>query len=253
VHYAGVGCEMDAINALAADHNLLVIEDAAQGIDAHYKGKHLGTIGHLGSFSFHQTKNISSGEGGALLVNDEKYVERAEIIREKGTDRSAFYRGQVDKYTWRDVGSSFLPSDILAAFLLGQFHALEKLQENRMRVWHTYREALGDISERHEIRMPFIPEHCDHNAHMFYILIPDGDKRDVFLTSLHSQGIGAVFHYVPLHSAPKGLEIGRVHGSMQQTDDLSGRLVRLPLFSSMTMTQTEVVIDQVVKAARKFF
>lgn len=243
VHYAGVSCEMDRIMEFSGQHNLMVIEDAAQGIGARYKGKALGTIGHLGALSFHQTKNISAGEGGALFVNVPDYVSRAEVIREKGTDRSAFFRGAVDKYTWRDIGSSYLPSDILAAFLYGQFVAFDRMQSRRMAIYEQYRHAFADISERVGIRLPFVPDNCQHNAHIFYLLLPEAKQRDPFIRACRDRGIGAVFHYVPLHSSPMGGRVCRVSGNMDVTDSMSSRIVRVPIYNSMTEEDVAYVID----------
>lgn len=230
VHYAGVGCEMDAILDIANRHKLLVIEDAAQGIMASYKGKPLGTVGHFGAYSFHETKNIISGEGGALLINDAQFVERAEIIREKGTDRSKFFRGEVDKYTWVDLGSSYLPSDLVAAFLLAQMEEADSITAKRLELWEYYHLQFEHLEIAGKLRRPIVPVECSHNAHMYYILLPDAVSRSRLITLLKSAGIHSVFHYVPLHSSPMGSQIGRVSGAMKVTDDISERLVRLPLW-----------------------
>ena len=230
VHYAGIACEMDTIMAIARRHQLIVIEDAAQGIMSTYKGRPLGSIGHMGCLSFHETKNIISGEGGALLVNDSEFVQRAEIIREKGTNRSQFFRGQVDKYTWCDLGSSFLPGELIAAFLWAQMEAADDITQQRMALWQRYHHAFSVFENAGLIRRPILPGHCQHNAHMYYLLSPDLVRRTRFIEKLKTRGIGAVFHYVPLHSAPAGKEYGRVWGEMARTDDLSDRLVRLPLW-----------------------
>jgi len=230
VHYAGVACEMDTIMAVAEKHGLLVIEDAAQGIMCTYKGRPLGSIAHLAAVSFHETKNIISGEGGALLINDTRFVERAEIIREKGTNRSKFFRGQVDKYTWVDIGSSYLPSEILAAFLYAQMEHAEEITSRRLLLWGEYHARLAELEQRGKLRRPFIPGHVRHNAHMYYILLPDLKKRTGLLEFFKGEGIGAVFHYIPLHSSPAGRKFGRSHGHLGITDDLSERLVRLPLW-----------------------
>ncbi|UJB65245.1 dTDP-4-amino-4,6-dideoxygalactose transaminase [Acidovorax sp. YS12] len=230
VHYAGIACEMDAIMAIARRNQLIVIEDAAQGIMSTYKGRPLGSIGHMGCLSFHETKNIISGEGGALLVNDSEFVQRAEIIREKGTNRSQFFRGQVDKYTWCDLGSSFLPGELIAAFLWAQMEAADDITQQRMALWQRYHHAFSVFENAGLIRRPILPGHCQHNAHMYYLLLPDLVRRTRFIEKLKTRGIGAVFHYVPLHSAPAGKEYGRVWGEMARTDDLSDRLVRLPLW-----------------------
>ncbi|MFZ4801696.1 MAG: dTDP-4-amino-4,6-dideoxygalactose transaminase [Chlorobium sp.] len=243
VHYAGVGCEMDTIMNIAQRHNLLVIEDAAQGVMATYKGKALGSIGHLGTLSFHETKNIISGEGGALLINDPKLSERAEIIREKGTNRTQFFRGQVDKYTWVDIGSSYLPGEIIAAFLRAQMEEAESITEQRLDIWKHYHEALGSLESAGRLRRPIVPESCQHNAHMYYILVDSLESRTALMAKLKEYGVNSVFHYVPLHSAPAGRKYGRVHGTMTYTEDLSDRLLRLPLWVGLTREQQDVVIN----------
>lgn len=230
VHYAGVGCDMDPILEIAGRHGLAVVEDAAQGIMASYKGRPLGSIGGLGAFSFHETKNVISGEGGALLINDAKYNERAEIIREKGTNRSKFFRGQVDKYTWIDVGSSYLPSEIVAAFLAAQLEDAESITERRLAIWDRYHEWAAPLEREGRLRRPVVPAHCRHNAHMYYLVLPSLDHRQAFISSLKSRGVGAVFHYVPLHSTPAGRSVGRPHGDLTVTDTTSDCLVRLPLW-----------------------
>jgi len=231
VHYAGVGCEMDKIMKIANKYNLYVIEDAAQGMMATYKGKPLGTIGHLGAYSFHETKNYTSaGEGGLLIINDESFVERAEIIREKGTNRSQFFRGIVDKYTWVDIGSSYLMNDVSAAYLWGQLEIAEEINEFRLRMWNRYYNGLLALQENGTIDLPNIPEHCDHNAHMFYIKAKNLEERTKLLAFLKENGIFAVFHYVPLHSSPAGQKYGRFHGTDKFTTKESERLIRLPLF-----------------------
>ncbi|MBI5136224.1 MAG: dTDP-4-amino-4,6-dideoxygalactose transaminase [Nitrospirae bacterium] len=230
VHYAGVGCEMDAIMDIARRHDLIVIEDAAQGVLAEYRGRPLGGIGHLAAFSFHETKNLMSGEGGALLVNDDRFVDRAEIIWEKGTNRRQFFRGQVDKYTWVDVGSSFLPSELVAAFLLAQLEDGRAITDRRLAAWNAYHAAFEGMERAGDLRRPIIPGHCVHNAHMYYLLLPTMARRDLLLKTLNDQGIKAVFHYVPLHDAPAGRRHGRPHGDLARTVDLSGRLLRLPLW-----------------------
>jgi dTDP-4-amino-4,6-dideoxygalactose transaminase len=230
VHYAGVACEMDVIMDIAKRHNLVVIEDAAQGIMATYKGRALGSIGHLGCLSFHETKNLIAGEGGALLVNDADLVERAEIIREKGTDRSQFFRGQVDKYTWRDLGSSLLPSELSAAFLWAQMESADEINDRRLTLWNRYHEALADLEEAGLMRRPIVPIDCRHNAHMYYLLLPSQAARIKFIKLLKAEGVNSVFHYVPLHSSPAGRQYTRAHGDMQHTDAISSRLVRLPLW-----------------------
>lgn len=230
VHYAGVACEMDTIMDIARRHQLIVIEDAAQGIMSTYKGRPLGSIGHMGCLSFHETKNIISGEGGALLVNDAEFVQRAEIIREKGTNRSQFFRGQVDKYTWCDLGSSFLPGELIAAFLWAQMEAADNITHQRLALWQRYHHAFAAFERVDLVRRPVVPEQCQHNAHMYYLLLPDLAGRTRFIEALKTAGIGAVFHYVPLHSAQAGKTYGKVHGEMRHTDALSDRLVRLPLW-----------------------
>ncbi len=246
VHYAGVGCEMGAIMALAEQHNLVVIEDAAHGILAGYEGRELGSIGHLGCLSFHETKNIISGEGGALLVNDPRFVERAEIIREKGTNRSAFFRGEVDKYTWVDVGSSYLPSELIAAFLWAQMEEAESITERRLAIWQTYHDALAGLEAEGLIRRPVIPAGMTHNAHMYYLLLPDLETRTAFIERLKVAGIHSVFHYVPLHSAPAGRRLSRVSGALPVTEAISERLVRLPLWIGVEEHQ-EHIIDTVIE------
>ncbi|QGZ39535.1 dTDP-4-amino-4,6-dideoxygalactose transaminase [Pseudoduganella flava] len=230
VHYAGVACEMDTIMDIARRHNLLVVEDAAQGIMSTYKGRALGSIGHMGAYSFHETKNIIAGEGGALLVNDPVYAERAEIIREKGTNRSQFFRGQVDKYTWVDIGSSYLPGEVIAAFLWAQMEEADSITTRRLALWHQYDELLAPLEERGLLRRPRVPADCVHNAHMYYILLDSLEQRTRVIASLKQQGISSVFHYVPLHSAPAGLRHARAHGELPHTDGLSERLLRLPLW-----------------------
>ena len=241
VHYAGVGCEMDTIVEIARKHNLMVIEDAAQGIMSTYKGRPLGSIGHLGAMSFHETKNIISGEGGALLINDPALAERAEIIREKGTNRSQFFRGQVDKYSWVDIGSSFLPGEIIAAFLWAQMEEAESITKRRLALWSTYHQWFAQSADRGSVRRPIIPAHCSHNAHMYYLLLADLDQRTRFIRLLKEQDIHAVFHYVPLDSAPQGRKFGRTFGKLANTHLLSERLVRLPLWLGLESEQARVV------------
>lgn len=241
VHYAGVSCEMDALLDIAARHGLMVIEDAAQGYGSLYKGRPLGTLGGLGALSFHETKNIISGEGGALLVTDPALVERAEIIREKGTNRSRFFRGQVDKYTWVDIGSSFLPSELIAAFLWAQLQEVERINAERIAIWQRYHDAFAPLEARGILRRPVIPGHCTHNAHMYYLLLNDLEQRTRFIAALKSRQIGAVFHYVPLHSSPAGQRFARVSGSMDVTDRQSERLVRLPLWLGVEAEQESVI------------
>lgn len=246
VHYAGVGCDMDAIMALAEKYNLVVIEDAAHGILAADKGRELGSIGHLGCLSFHETKNIISGEGGALLVNDERFVQRAEIIREKGTNRSAFFRGEVDKYTWVDVGSSYLPSELIAAFLWAQMEEAESITERRLAIWQTYHDALAELEAAGMVRRPVITEGMTHNAHMYYLLLPDLETRTAFIAQLKAAGIHTVFHYVPLHNAPAAQQLSRTSGDLAVTQSISERLVRLPLWIGVEEHQ-EHIIDTVIE------
>lgn len=241
VHYAGVGCEMDTIIAIAKKHNLMVIEDAAQGVMSTYKGRALGTIGDIGAYSFHETKNIISGEGGAILVNDERLMLRAEIIREKGTNRSQFYRGQVDKYTWQDVGSSYLPGEDVAAFLLAQLEQATYITQRRMDIWDAYHAALAPLEQKGVLRRPIIPEGCQHNAHMYYILLNSLDQRSALIKQFKARDIHPTFHYIPLHNAPAGKKYARAHGSMQHTEDLSDRLLRLPLWVGLESHQHEVI------------
>lgn len=230
VHYAGVSCEMDVIMSTARKHGLKVIEDAAQGVMASYRGRALGSIGELGAYSFHETKNVISGEGGALIVNDPAYAQQAEIIREKGTDRSRFYRGEVDKYTWQSSGSSYLPSELTAAFLWAQLEEAESLTRRRLELWNRYNAVLAPLEAEGLLRRPVIPAHCEQNAHMYQILVSPGTDRQAVLQRLKAAGIGAVFHYVPLHSSPAGKAFGRMHGGLTVTDDIAGRLIRLPLW-----------------------
>jgi dTDP-4-amino-4,6-dideoxygalactose transaminase len=230
VHYAGVACEMDTIMEIAKRYNLLVIEDAAQGVMASYKGRALGSIGQLGAFSFHETKNVISGEGGALLVNDPSLVARAEIIREKGTNRSQFFRGQVDKYTWVDVGSSYLPGEIIAAFLCAQLEEAEQITAKRMELWGEYHRVFEPLEAEGRLRRPVVPAGCEHNAHMYYLLLKDLATRTAFIASMKQQGTNCVFHYVPLHSSPAGKKYGRAVGDMAVTNNLADRLVRLPVW-----------------------
>ena len=245
VHYAGVGCEMDAIMDIAGKHHLMVVEDAAQGIMASYKGKPLGTFGEFGCFSFHETKNLSMGEGGALLIRDEENIERAEIFREKGTDRSRFFRGQVDKYRWQEYGSSYLPSDMNAAYLYAQLELAEEITQARMDRWNQYREQLAPLAEMGRIALPHIPEGCTLNAHMFYIKTKDMEERSRLIAYLKEKGILSVFHYVPLHSAPAGKKYGRFHGEDKFTTKESERLLRLPLFYKLTADEAAYIAEQV--------
>jgi dTDP-4-amino-4,6-dideoxygalactose transaminase len=241
VHYAGVACEMDTVMEIARRHDLFVIEDAAQALRASYKGRPLGSIGDFAAVSFHETKNFISGEGGALLVNDPTHVERAEVLREKGTNRGSFLRGEVDKYTWTDIGSSFLPSDIIAAFLWAQFEQADALHARRRLLWDRYDEGFRSLEAEGLVRRPIIPEGCDHNAHLYYLLLPNSNVRDGLTARLRERGIHAPFHYVPLHSAPAGLKFARAHGSLQVTEDLSSRLLRMPLWHAMTNEPEQVI------------
>ncbi|CAG9169631.1 dTDP-4-amino-4,6-dideoxygalactose transaminase [Cupriavidus pampae] len=252
VHYAGVACEMDAIGAIARRHGLKVVEDAAQGAMARYRGRALGAIGDLGAFSFHETKNVISGEGGALLVNDDALITRAEIIREKGTDRSRFFRGEIDKYTWQEVGSSFLPSELIAAFLRAQLEHAEALTADRIASWDRYHEAFAELEVEGLLRRPIIPEHCEHNAHMYYVLLADGIDRDSVLAGLKAGGVSSVFHYVPLHTSPGGKRYGKTHGTLDVTVRQSERLIRLPLWIGMGNEQPEQIAQlmaRVIKTA----
>lgn len=246
VHYAGVACDMDTIMEIARKHNLLVVEDAAQGVMASYKGKPLGTIGDMGCYSFHETKNYSMGEGGALMINDPKYNERAEIIREKGTNRARFFRGQVDKYTWVDYGSSYLPSDMNAAYLWGELEVAAKINNNRLSTWASYHDAFSELESDHLVELPTIPEACKHNAHMFYIKLKNLEQRTDFISFLKSKGIQASFHYVPLHSSPAGERFGRFDGVDEFTTRESDRLVRLPLYYGMSESDRNHVIEAVL-------
>lgn len=244
VHYAGVSCEMDTIMDIAQRHNLYVIEDAAQGVMSTYKGKALGTIGHLGCFSFHETKNYTSGgEGGLLIVNDDKFKERAEIIREKGTNRSQFFRGMVDKYSWVDIGSSYLPGDIQAAYLWGQLEKVNEINNNRLASWSYYYEQLEPLQAAGKIQLPTVPNDCVHNAHMFYIKVQDIDLRSQLIEHLKDNGITAVFHYIPLHSSVAGKSLGIFHGEDGFTTSESERLVRLPMWYGMKKEQLNKVIS----------
>ncbi|MBR3807246.1 MAG: dTDP-4-amino-4,6-dideoxygalactose transaminase [Lachnospiraceae bacterium] len=251
VHYAGVACEMDTIMDIAKRHNLVVIEDAAQGIMSTYKGKALGTIGDYGCFSFHETKNYSMGEGGALLIRDGAKVEEAEIMREKGTNRSKFFRGQIDKYTWVNYGSSYLPSDMNAAYLYAQLEMAEEINDARLSVWNRYYEGLKELKEEGKIELPYIPEGCVHNAHMFYIKAKDLEERSALISFLKENGILSVFHYIPLHSAPAGLKYGEFRGEDEYTTKESERLARLPMYYGLTMEQVDYIISKVKEFYKK--
>lgn len=243
VHYAGVSCEMDTIMDIANRYHLRVIEDAAQGVMSTYKGKALGTIGNFGCYSFHETKNYSMGEGGAILINNQEYIEKAEILREKGTNRSQYYRGQVAKYNWVDFGDSYLQSDLNAAFLWAQFEKADTINANRLNTWNTYKEALSPLANKEIIEVPFIPEGCVHNAHMFYFKCKDLETRQKFIKYMRERDIICSFHYVPLHSAPAGLKYGRFNGDDIYTTAESDRLVRLPLYYNINQADVEKVIE----------
>jgi dTDP-4-amino-4,6-dideoxygalactose transaminase len=245
VHYAGVGCEMDKICEIASRHNVAIVEDNAHGLFGKYKGQNLGTFGSFATQSFHETKNIICGEGGALLVNDQMYIERAEIIREKGTNRSRFYRGQVDKYTWVDIGSSYLPSDLLAAFLFAQLEAREQIQKKRRQIWEYYYEHLHDWAEEAGVRYPYIPEYCDQSFHMFYLVFPTLDQRQKMIAHLKSKGIESVFHYLPLHLSEMGRRFGGREGDCPVTESVSDRLLRLPFFNEMSEAEQSIVVSAI--------
>lgn len=250
VHYAGVACEMDSINAIAQRHNLFVIEDAAQGVMSTYKGRPLGALGHLAAYSFHETKNFTSGgEGGLLIINDAQFVQRAEVLREKGTNRSQFFRGMVDKYTWVDLGSSYLPSELQAAYLWGQLERADVITNDRLITWKTYYTAFADIAAAGKIVLPEIPEDCTHNGHMLYIKCADLNERSALIDHLKHQGIMAVFHYVPLHTSPAGQRFGRFHGEDRYTTHNSERLLRLPMWYGMTVE----IRERVIEAVRDFY
>jgi dTDP-4-amino-4,6-dideoxygalactose transaminase len=245
VHYAGIGCEMDAILEIAGRYGVPVVEDNAHGLFGKYKGKYLGTFGKLATQSFHETKNFNCGEGGALLINDPQYIERAEIVREKGTNRSRFYRGQVDKYTWVDLGSSYLPSDMLAAYLYAQLEAREQIQAKRRQVWEYYHEHLQGWAEENGVRFPIVPDHCDQAYHMFYVLMPSLEKRQGLLAHLKAQGIIGTFHYLPLHLSEVGRKLGGKEGDCPVTEDVSDRLLRLPFYNDLTEADQARVVAAV--------
>jgi dTDP-4-amino-4,6-dideoxygalactose transaminase len=245
VHYASVGCEMDAIMEIARRYRVPVVEDNAHGLFARYRGQPLGSFGALATLSFHETKNISCGEGGALLVNDPALVERAEILWEKGTDRAKFFRGEVDKYSWVDLGSSFLPSDVVAAFLLAQLEEREEIQQRRRRIWEQYRDRLSGWANAHDVRLPFLPESCEPSWHMFYLVLPSRVHRDGLIRHLRERDILSVFHYVPLHTSPMGRRLGAT-GDCPVTEEISQRLVRLPFYNDMTEVEQEWVIEAVL-------
>lgn len=250
VHYAGVACEMDEIMTIAKRHGLKVIEDAAQGVMAKYKGRALGTIGDLGAYSFHETKNVISGEGGALLVNNLEFALRAEIIREKGTDRSQFFRGEIDKYTWQEVGSSFLPGELIAAFLWAQLEEADRITQERMSCWRLYHELLKPLEEQGLLRRPIVPEYCEHNAHMYYILLAPEIDRQTVLDTFKRNEVSSVFHYVPLHSSPAGKRYGRSYGDLEVTNKQSESLIRLPLWVGLTFEQQTRVTDLLKNSLR---
>jgi dTDP-4-amino-4,6-dideoxygalactose transaminase len=251
VHYAGVSCEMDSIIAIARRHDLRIVEDAAQGIMAGYKNRALGAIGDLGSFSFHETKNIVSGEGGSLLVRDAELAQRAEIIREKGTDRGRFFRGEVDKYTWQDIGSSFLPNEITAAFLWAQLEEAQQITSERLAIWHRYHQMLDPLERQGLLRRPIVPADCQHNGHMYYVLLAPEIDRQLVLDGLKQNGIRAVFHYVPLHSSPAGRRYGRANGELAFTTSLSQRLVRLPMWFGLSESQQARVCEVLTALLKK--
>ncbi len=245
VHYAGIGCEMDTILDIANRHSITVVEDNAHGLFSRYKGKYLGTFGHLATLSFHETKNFTCGEGGALIVNDSAYINRAEIIREKGTNRSQFFRGQVDKYTWVDVGSSYCPSDLLAAFLYAQLEAKEKIQVARQRVWDYYYNHLTDWAHMHNIELPHVPPHCEQGYHMFYLLVHSLEQRQRLITHLQARGIQSVFHYQPLHLSKMGQQFGGKRGDCPVTEDVSDRLLRLPFYNDLTEVEQADIVSAI--------
>jgi len=252
VHYAGVGCEMDKILEIAKKYNLFVIEDAAQGMMSMYKGKPLGTFGHLGAYSFHETKNYTSGgEGGLFIINDERFIEKAEIIREKGTNRSIFFRGMVDKYTWVDIGSSYLMNEISAAYLWGNIEKANEINEYRLRIWKIYYDGLKELQIKGFITLPYIPDYCTHNGHMFYIKVKDLNERTALINYLKQNGILAVFHYVPLHSSPAGLKFGRFYGEDKYTTKESERLIRLPLYHGLKDNEVYFVIEKIYEFYRR--
>lgn len=251
VHYAGVACEMDTIMDIAKKHNLLVVEDAAQGVMATYKGKALGSIGDFGTYSFHETKNYSMGEGGALLIRNSKYAERAEIIREKGTNRSKFFRGQIDKYSWVDLGSSYLPSEINAAYLFAQLESSEMINENRIKSWNKYYDNLRELADQEIVDLPYIPEECEHNAHMFYIKCKNLEERSNLINYLKKEMIQTTFHYVPLHSSEAGIKYGRFHGTDRYTTQESERLLRLPFYYGLEDEKINYITEKILKFYKK--
>ena len=246
MHYAGVSCEMDTIMEIARKHNLMVVEDAAQGVMSTYKGKYLGTIGDFGCYSFHETKNYSMGEGGAIVINNPKYNDRAEILREKGTNRSQFFRGQVDKYTWVDFGDSYLPSELNAAYLWAQLEKADEINKDRLNTWNAYYEALKPLEEEEILELPVIPDGCVHNAHMFYVKCKDLEERTALISYMKSHEILCVFHYIPLHSAPAGLKYGRFHGKDNYTTKESERLLRLPMYYGLKEDDFKAVVNAIL-------
>jgi dTDP-4-amino-4,6-dideoxygalactose transaminase len=245
VHYAGVGCEIDMITSVARQHGIAVVEDNAHGLYGRYRGRYLGTLGQLATLSFHETKNFTCGEGGALLINDANFNERAEILREKGTDRSKFFRGEVDKYTWVDVGSSYLPSDLLSAFLCAQLEHRDQIQSMRRQIWEIYARELASWAEANGVRLPIVPSECEQSYHMFYVIMPSFESRQALISQLAGFGILAVFHYLPLHLSPMGLRFGGRRGDCPVTEDLADRLLRLPFFTGMSSSEQRQVIDAV--------
>lgn len=245
VHYAGVACDMDKIMEIAKRHHLIVVEDAAQGVLAYYKDKPLGTIGDYGCYSFHETKNYVMGEGGAIIVKDHNKFLEAEIIREKGTDRSQFIRGTVDKYTWHEVGSSYLPSDVLAAMLYGQLERADEIMEKRMHIWNTYHHSFEDLEQEGKLVRPYIPDYATHNAHMYYLVLPNETMRDSLINKLREEGIYSVFHYIPLHTSPMGIRLGCRQGDLPVTEEYAKRLLRLPLYADMTEEELIYIIEKV--------
>ena len=250
VHYAGVACDMDKVMEIAKKYNLIVVEDAAQGVLAYYKDKPLGTIGDYGCYSFHETKNYVMGEGGGIIVKDDKKFEKAEIIREKGTNRCQFVRGEVDKYTWHEIGSSYLPSDILAALLYGQLTRANEIMEKRMNIWNYYNEEFKELEEQGKLIRPYIPKYAKHNAHMYYIILPTEQKRNELIAKLKENGVSAVFHYIPLHTSPMGERLGCKKGDLPVTEEYAGRLLRLPLYADMTEADRNYVVSKVKELLR---
>jgi dTDP-4-amino-4,6-dideoxygalactose transaminase len=248
VHYAGVSCEMDSLMKIAEKYKIALVEDAAQGVMAKYKGKYLGSIGHLGAYSFHETKNVISGEGGALLVNDNQFKSLAEIIREKGTDRSKFFRGEIDKYSWQNIGSSYLPSELTAAFLWAQLEEAENLTEKRLKLWEIYHYLMKRLEEKNLLSRPIIPSSCDHNAHMYYILLPKDQDRDKIIQYMKENGIQTISHYVPLHNSPAGKRFGKSSGSLAVTESVSDRILRMPMWVGLTESQIEYIVNTLEQA-----